>query len=790
MADQDELERRRQQAIADARARIQQRASASIVGASDASQRQMSGPPVPSDLDQIRAAAIQRATAASESARYPAERRAAFEQAPEISMAGVESIMTPLPEDAGLMQRAGRGAKGFALGAAGLTTFDPWEFGQMLVKQDPNIGVVQSPEGEFFAVNRATNRVVSLNKLGPSAIDAMQMLATILPSSKAAAGATIPARIGREIGIQSGIEAAQTALGGEFNPEEVALGAGVTAAADVVPQTYRGAREMLARRAPEETGMRRVISEVGEAAISEQPERLTRAVEAIRPDPTLIGAAERLGVEQVVPISVLSGNEQFRAVQAGLTARLGSDLADDQANSIMQLSENVARRLQEYGAASSRGAFDDVIRNRIQDDIASLAEQSNDLYKALDKAVARFGGKFQTVETPIVNSYTNQLIQKYKSIKDMPVGIRNTLERISDPRGISYDALDTLRRTIGENYASALRGANPYPDTNVQSLGQLYDVITQQQNQALQSIVGTRAPEIWGAAKALVAQRKQLEALSIQALGRDLTNDIMPRLEQSLANISRGNIQSFTRKINQIPLELRSQAMVTALKGMMEKNARSADVTKDFVMSLSFYPNWWRQVKSDAKVFNLVTKYLDPEQFKFFDDVARLGGSLQRSIQKQPMNGRLVEFVESFNDSGGLISRLLGIVGRDRGPVGMAARGGSMVFDTMLGATGRGDVMQKMSDLLRDNNFRRLVLRGVEGQPVDRVAERLTQSSAFRNWYNSASESVKSGIQELGRIATQTIPNASAERILAAGVADYFTRSNVDEIEQYFQGEQ
>jgi hypothetical protein len=185
-----------------------------------------------------------------------------------------------------------------------------------------------------------------------------------------------------------------------------------------------------------------------------------------------------------------------------------------------------------------------------------------------------------------------------------------------------------------------------------------------------------------------------------------------------------------------------------------------------------------------------VTKYLEPEQVRFFDDVARLGGSLQRSIQKQPMNGRLVEFVESFNDSGGLISRILGVVGKDRGPVGMAARGGSAIFDNLVGATGRGDAIQKMSDLLRDNNFRRLVLRGAEGEPVDRVAENLIKSNAFKQWYNTASDSVRSGIQELGRRATQTIPNASAERILSAGIADYFTRSNVDEIEQYFTGEQ
>lgn len=790
MADQDELARLQRQAIANAEARIAQRAEASIVGASDIPSGQMVGPEEPTDLAARQAEAIAAASARLGTSEEAKQRRLAFQQAPEISMTGVESIMTPLPEDAGMMQRIGQGAKEFGTAAAGLTALDPWEFGQILMEQDPNIGVVQSPEGEFFAINRETNRIVSLNKIGPSPTDALQLLGSTAAAMPSARGATILSRALTAGGLQTAVQGGQELMGGEFNPADIALETATTGAADLIPAGYRAARQAMSSDTPVDTGMKQVISEVGEAAIDPQPTRLARAAQTVQADPTLVSTAQRLGVEESVPLSAVSGNEQFRAVQSGLTARLGSDLADDQARAIEDLSRNVAGRLDEYGAAASRGGFDDVIRNRIQTDIADLSEQSNYLYKAMDKAVDRFGGRFQTIDTPIMNSYVGQLNKAYKSVDQMPSGLRNILTQITDPKGISYEALDRLRRSTGEQYASALRGSNPYPDTDVRSLGQIYDVITRQQNQALESIVGSRGPELWKAAKGLVQQRKQLEELSIQSLGRDLSNDLMPRLEQSLANISRGNIQSFVGRMRGIPEDLRPQAMVTALKGMMQRTARSADVDKDFAMSLSFYPNWWRQVKSDARVYNLVTKYLDDDQIQFFDDVARMGGSLQRSIQKQPMNGRLVEFVNNFDQSGGLISRLMGMVGRDRGLAGAVARGGSMVFDTLIGATSRGNAVEQMSELLRDNNFRRMVIRGAEGQPVDRIADRVAQSGAFKEWYNTAAEPIKNGIMELGRRATQTIPNASPERILAAGIADYFTRSNIDEIEQYFTGEE
>ena len=256
MADQDELQRRRQEALDRVRNRQQQRAEASIVGASDIPPSQQVGPAEPSDLEARRQAALDRARAESESKRYAIDRRAAFEQAPEISMTGVESIMTPLPEDAGMMQRIGQGAKEFGTAAVGLTALDPWEFGQILMEQDPNIGVVQSPEGEFFAVNRKTNRVVSLNKIGPSPTDALQLLGSTAAAVPSARAATVMGRALTAGGLQTAVQSGQELMGGEFNPADVALETVTTGAADIIPAGYRAARQAMSSDTPADTGMK------------------------------------------------------------------------------------------------------------------------------------------------------------------------------------------------------------------------------------------------------------------------------------------------------------------------------------------------------------------------------------------------------------------------------------------------------------------------------------------------------------------------------------------------------
>ena len=76
MADQDELARLQRQAIANAKARVAQRAETSIVGASDIPSGQMVGPSEPTDLAARQAEAAAAATARLGMSEEARQRRA------------------------------------------------------------------------------------------------------------------------------------------------------------------------------------------------------------------------------------------------------------------------------------------------------------------------------------------------------------------------------------------------------------------------------------------------------------------------------------------------------------------------------------------------------------------------------------------------------------------------------------------------------------------------------------------------------------------------------------------
>ena len=781
--------------------RLGQRSRATIIGAGDNDPALTPDPQI--EIDRLQQLARERINGPEAYQRIEA-----FRDAPELGVGvGLRDMLTPLPEDSSIVEKAGRAVRNTGLAVAGATTLDPWEYGQMLMKQDPNIGVIQTPEGEFFAVRSIKDadgkitgeRIAAINNLGPSPKDALQALGVI----SAAAPANLPVTIGRRVavagGIQAGIQAEQALLGGEFNPLEVAVDTVAQGASDLIPVGWRAYKSRGTSDIPSsarETA--REVTEAGKDNITQaySSPRVVRAAESVQPDPELVGAAKRLDMlegEGSVPVSAISGNEQYRAVEAGLTARVGSDLSVAEGNAIINLSEKAGETLQRYGRIP-RSQVDDQIRGSMQGQIADLSEASDDLYKALDKAVERFGSKYQTVDTSILNSYSDSLMRSYRSVNEMPSGLRSVVSKITDPEGISYEGLDQLRRSVGEQYASALRGSNPFPDTDVRSLGQMYDVLTNQQNKALNSIVGNRGGQIWDSAKALIVQRKGLEQASVDLFGRDLMKDLMPSLETSLASIGRGNIRNFTQKMESIPIEMRPQVMINVLGAMMERGMKSANIDSAFGINKSFYSNWWRQVKGDPKVFNLVTKHLEPDQVQFFDDVARLGGSLQRNAQKKPMNGRIVEFVNSFDSEGGLMSRILltgalaGLATTPLGPMAAVASGGTV--SALTGFLGRGaskTSISQASDLIGSQPFKRLVLNRLDNKPTTRVAENLVESTEFVNWFGSLSSKAQEGIREMGR---KIVPEADPLRILATGATEYFTRSNIDEFEQYITGEQ
>lgn len=176
-----------------------------------------------------------------------------WEAAPEpdpIAAKQAERIAA-IPEITGSMKKLSENV-GFLQGVAGLTAFDPDEFGQILTAADPAIGVVTTPEGERIAVNNQTGAAFSINKVGPSLMDAVQFGGAVAAFSPASRAASIPMQGLAGAGTQAVIEGGQKLAGGDVNVGDVAMAgaapvvmAGAVNAVKSIPGTAKAAAKYL-----------------------------------------------------------------------------------------------------------------------------------------------------------------------------------------------------------------------------------------------------------------------------------------------------------------------------------------------------------------------------------------------------------------------------------------------------------------------------------------------------------------------------------------------------------------
>lgn len=151
-----------------------------------------------------------------------------------------------------------------------MSTSDPMELGSQLQNRFPDVVEVRlainpSGDGSYIAVakNKLTGYEAVINKPGVSAQDVLQTIGLVgqyLPAAKAtmavkALAPRIATAAASSFATETAIQAGQSALGGEFDPEDVALATVFSAVPEIVAKPAIGlalkTKELIAKNLPE-----------------------------------------------------------------------------------------------------------------------------------------------------------------------------------------------------------------------------------------------------------------------------------------------------------------------------------------------------------------------------------------------------------------------------------------------------------------------------------------------------------------------------------------------------------
>jgi hypothetical protein len=640
--------------------------------------------------------------------------------------------------------------------AAAITTLaqftpDPMELGSILSRMDPNIGIQVSRDDQgrdkVVAINRVTNRIISLNDPGLSMTDVGQITTAIAAASPAGRATTMGGRALAEAGIQSLIEGAQAAAGGEFNVAEPLMAGGFSMAADAIPMAYRG---ITTRRIPEQAavpeGQRGPVEQVAEmvrtagrateATPTTQIEQATRNL--IQPDMQTVEAARTLGMtpsgvplEESLPLGVVSQNPQYVSLEAALAQAPGGVLKAQREQALKDLSSKADEFITKFGGDIDLTSVDMEVKEQMIANVESLRGQARSLYKQI--------GEMVPDETPVDPGPVIDFLEaKAARLGDMsrlsPIERRLYAAATDENTPFTYMFLDEQRQLIGKQKRAASTGAIA-PSQEGFKIGELEDALLDAQQQALAG-VNPEAEALFNVARPLVAQRKELEKINQTLMGTDLTRDILPNLRTGLTQLSSGKLQKFRQVMEALPPELRARALVSAMNGAFTSGARTASQ-----LTPNGYASWWEKLSRNKAAKDALLEYMPEGAAEYLEALATVSSGMARSLASVPPTG-VTKAIGMFDTDQGFVQKMLPMI-----PVV-----GSAVASTLKGAD--TNTLETAAALMNDPTFKRTVFRGAQGQETTRLMDQLATKPVFKQWM-------------------QTLPEQTAARILSVGLANY-----------------
>jgi hypothetical protein len=532
----------------------------------------------------------------------------------------------------------------------------------------------------------------------------------------------------------------------------------------------QGGAQRTASAAEAEPALRDTAKSVVDAAMA--PKRGADAAygdlaESIRPQQSIIDAADRLGVDGLTPAQY-SGNQTFRNIEGALAALPGNDIAAQRADVLSKLSQRADDFINEFGGSTDKAGYSDAFKRSATQTIDGLKGQADDLYRYIgqqipnttrapaDRTIAYLQGKVAELGgAPLLNANERKALNILSPtyVTEPNPLIPGTVRTIV--KNPTYGALDLVRKQIGQGYSRV----GPFKDMQQGQLDALYGTLTRDQ-EALINSVSPELASVYKGAKSVVAQRKELESSLQSVLGKDLSGSIATSLGSSVKQLGQGNFKNFDNIIKHIPEASRQDAIVTALNDAFTSGSAQRQLSADG------FSKWWGDVSRQGAARDRFAKYLPDDAIKRLDDIATVAKGIADASKQTVRTGVSRGALEDYLGEGGVVSRIWGIAK----PALVAEGLGSAAGVPGLGATiavvagmrkNAVPIQQKAADLLASPQLGNLLksYAAAGGQPKANVLARekqLTRTQAYRAWERALSDSARARIATVGPLVYLT----------------------------------
>lgn len=513
-------------------------------------------------------------------------------------------------------------------------------------------------------------------------------------------------------------------------------------------------------------GLAKTITDSTQAKPKNKIPTMERLADEVRPDETILQAADRLGIrDQLIP-SQYSKSQAYREIEQGIASIPGSQLNVQQKAAATTLAQKADDLIQKYGGNIDKAALSTDFKNRGMAMVDDLEKQGNELYDQVNKAIPP-----QTeVHAENTVKYLGQKAEDLGGAQFMSPVERRMLNGLNPQQADAggnftfptYARLDLLRKQVGEG----LRGRGAFKDAEAGSLKQLYSKLSDDQQQAANS---QGAGELFSAAKQIVARRKAIEDDLMGVLGKDLSGALTAKTGNAIKSLSSGNYKDFDTLMSKIPKDMQQRVVMTSLNDALTNGSRM-----EKQLSAPGFVDWYEGLKRNNTARRRLYQYMPKEARRTLDDIAKVAKGMRDASKERITTGRIQALMDNFANEGGMLSKLYGV-----GKQVAVAEGAT----SLLGFHGAGTVgvltkvlskektpiMKAADDLLSSAQFKNALndhaRSGGNAKKAAAAEAKLAKTKVYQNWFKTLGKAQQAAVKSNGALTWLSQSDRSSKTV-------------------------
>jgi hypothetical protein len=646
-----------------------------------------------------------------------------------------------------------------ALTGLGTLLAGPEEVVQVIQSNFPGTEVFQDEKGNFIMRSSIDGRDYAIPP-GFSVGDIPRAVGGLAAFTPAGRATTIPGAVAGASATQAAIEATQMAAGSQQTLPQMAVETGLAGAgggafpagARVIQAGRRAGERMLgappapgaAPGAPARLTQEELVGTTITAATpSRVPGRQTRATQVLAgetaPDPKVVEAARRLGIEEFLQPDHVTTNQVYRELAQAVKSVPGSRARQLEIEGLNNVGKRANELIDEIGGTRDYSTLGAKVQAAMQNQVDELTGRTETLFNdVINKAIPKRAevspdniltylrgraedlGGFQNLSSTEKEIYRKLAPKRVKQkIGDQTVDV----DKLP-----TYALLDDVRKDIG----SAYKQAGPFKDADRAELDRIYGLLSQDQ-----AVVAAQygVDDALKAANQAVQLRKGVERDMTALFGKQLHQSMVGDIEGAIKGLAKGDEKKLIGLIKAVPKEMRQEVVASGLKTAFGRAAM------DRPISFNDFATWYQGLLENKQAYSALMTNLPPGARKQLSDLYRVSNSIAKASKERIVTGRLGAITDQLKNADALIGSVVDIA--KRGAVATALETGARA----AGIPGAGvsaaiasaltkDKTPKMKAadaLLASQEFLQASKLASQGQ-TDAAAKSLARSRAFTSF--------------------------------------------------------